>query len=83
MENEILQQKFYLSEFSYHNGEYDIKFNIVQINLDKNEIVIAVTDQGKHSLQIFDLKSDINDLYFEYGKMFDKIAINEFEHPQD
>jgi len=72
------KEKFYLSEFSFHNGDHDLTFNIVDIDMDKKEIAIAITDQGKHSVRSFDLKHD-GHLFFEYGREFKKIAVNDFE----
>ena len=36
MENE--NKKFYLSEFSYFDGEYDVTFNILDVNFDRKTI---------------------------------------------
>ena len=75
-----MNARLYLSEFSYHNGDHDITMNIIDINTVKNEITVAITDEGKHSRYTFDLKSDNSGFFFEYGKMLEKIAVNDFEH---
>lgn len=51
-------RKYYLSEFELYDGEDFITFNIVGINLDRNEIQLAVTDRGKISVVTYDLYID-------------------------
>lgn len=76
--------KLYLNEFQFFNGEYDITFNIVDINTEKMIIKVAVSNLGKISVIEYDLKRDKgNNLYFEYGCQFDKISIDDFEHIED
>ena len=40
-------RNFYLDEFTLFDGEYDVKFNIIDINLDKMIINLAITKAGK------------------------------------
>lgn len=76
--------KLYLNEFQFFNGEYDITFNIVDIDTEKMIIKVAVNNLGKISVIEYDLKRDKdNNLYFEYGCQFDKISIDDFEHIED
>lgn len=76
--------KLYLNEFQFFNGEYDITFNIVDIDTEKMIIKVAVSNLGKISVIEYDLKRDKdNNLYFEYGCQFDKISIDDFEHIED
>ena len=71
---------YYLSEFELHDGEAFITFNIVGIDLDRSVIQIAVTDRGRISVITYDLMTDKNGrLYFEYGIMFERIYLDEFE----
>ena len=77
-------EKLYLKEFQFFNGEYDITFNIVDINTDKMIIKLAVTNLGKISVNEYDLKRDKeNNLYFEYGCQYEKIAGDDFENIED
>ena len=40
----------------------------------------AVTDRGRISVVTYDLLTDTNDrLYFEYGVMFERVYLDEFE----
>ena len=57
--------KFYLKEFQFFDGEDTIIFNIVAVECDK--ITVAVTRCGKITITDYDLHSDENGLYFEYG----------------
>lgn len=83
MENKVSQipefRKYYLSEFELYDGEAFITFNIVGININRKEITVAVTDRGKISVVDFELLSDDKGLYFEYGCMFEKVRIEDFE----
>ena len=47
-------RKYYLKEFSYFDGEYDITFNIFDINFEKKTIFVAVSNRGKISVIEFD-----------------------------
>ena len=73
-------RKYYLSEFELYDGEAFITFNIVYVDLDRNEVNIAVTDRGRISVITYDLFKDKNgNLYFEYGVMFTRIYLDDFE----
>ena len=78
--NEYSTNQMYLREFEFFNGEYDITFNILDINTEKMTITLAVTNLGKISVIEYELKRDKEDnLYFEYGCEHSKIAIDDFE----
>ena len=73
-------RKYYLSEFELYDSEAFITFNIVGIDLDRNEVQVAVTDRGKISVVTYDLLIDKNGrLYFEYGVMFERVYLDDFE----
>ena len=77
-------RNFYLDEFTLFDGEYDVKFNIIDINLDKMIINLAITKAGKIIVTDFDLHKDKNNkLYFQYGVDFTKINIDDFEKIED
>ena len=79
MENEI--KKYYLSEFSYEDGEYEIIFNILDVNFVYKTITVAITRAGRISQDTFPLLRDKDGkLYFEYGKFYEnKIMLDDFE----
>ena len=57
--------KFYLQEFQFFDGEDTIIFNIVAVESDK--ITIAISKNGKISVTGYDLYTDDEGQYFEYG----------------
>ena len=83
MVNEVLEvknssnsYKGYLCEFEMFDGDHFVTFNIIDVDTVKNEITVAVSDQGRISVCSFDLLSDYNEtLYFEYGVMLERIAL--------
>ena len=73
--------KFYLKEFQFFDGEHAVVFNIVAIQCDK--ITVAVTRCGKIVVTEYDLHSDENGLYFEYGVAGrEHIHIDDFEEAE-
>ena len=73
--------KFYLKEFQFFDGENTVIFNIVAV--EENKITIAVTKCGKISVSDYDLFTDENGLYFEYGIAGQKhIHIDDFEEAE-
>jgi len=72
------KRKYYMSEFELYDGEHFVTFNIVDICAVRDEITVAVTNGGKISVCTFDLKSDDERLYFEYGVMQEQIAVDDF-----
>ena len=73
-------RKYYLSEFERFDGEDYITFNLVGIDLVKNEARVAVTDRGKISVVTYDLLTGKDGgLYFEYGAIFTRIYLDDFE----
>ena len=78
-ENEV--RKYYLSEFSYDDGEYEITFNIIDVNFLAETITVAITRAGRISQDTFPLLRDRdNKLYFEFGRAYEnKIALDDFQ----
>ena len=73
--------KFYLKEFQFFDGENTVIFNIVAV--EENKITIAVIKCGKISVSDYDLFTDENGLYFEYGIAGQEhIHIDEFEEAE-
>ena len=75
------ERKYYLSEFSYFDGEYDVTFNIVDVDFDRQTVTVAITRAGRISQDTYDLmRDDDGSLYFEYGRFYEnKIALNDFQ----
>ena len=83
--NQENERKYYLSEFSYFDGEYDITFNIVDVNFDRQTITVAISRCGKITQDTFSLvRSKDGKLYFEYGLFYEnKILLEDFEEIND
>ena len=80
MENKVfksdeLGKKYYLSEFKLYDGEEFVTFNIVDINSEKKEITVAVTDRGKISVITYELLTDGDRFYFEYSVYEEQLDI--------
>ena len=80
VENEA--RKYFLSEFSYDDGEYEITFNIVDISFVYETITVAITRAGRISQDTFPLLHDKDGkLYFEYGLFYEnKISLDDFQN---
>lgn len=77
-------KNYYLKEFSLFDGEFDIIFNILDINVEKMIITVAVTKAGKIFVAEYDLKLDKeNNLYFQYGVEYTKVNVEDFEKIED
>ena len=72
--------RFYLREFQFFDGEDTVVFNIVAFYEGRDKITVAVTKNGKITVTDYDLLSDENGFYFEYGVSGqDHIHIDDFE----
>lgn len=77
-------KNLYLKQFTLFDGEYDVTFNILDVNTDKMTITVAVTKAGKIFVTEYDLKIDREqDLYFQYGIENTKVNVNYFEKIED
>ena len=84
MKNQVSQftefLKYYLSEHELYDGECFITFNLVGVDLDHNELQVAVSDRGRISIVTYALMTDKNGrLYFEYGVMFERVYLDDFK----
>ena len=78
--NSCKAEKGYLAEFDFFDGDDFVTFNIIGYNSDQSEILVAVTDRGKIGLDTYDILTDKpGRWYFEYGCMFERIYIDDFE----
>ena len=79
VENEV--RKYFLAEFSFDDGEYEITFNIIDISFVYETITVAITRAGKITQDTFQLHRDKDGkLYFEFGMFYEnKIKLDDFE----
>ena len=82
-ENEV--RKYFLSEFSDDDGEYEITFNIVDVNFFAETVTVAISRCGRITQDTFQLIGDKDGkLYFEYGTFYEnKIMLDDFEEVND
>ncbi len=67
-----------MPEYDYFNGENFITFDLIEIDDEKREVTVAVSNMGRISVRTFNLSFDCNRRYFEYGCSYTKIYIDEF-----
>lgn len=79
IENEV--RKYFLAEFSLDDGEYEITFNIIDLNFVNQTITVAITRCGKITQDTFQLLRDKEGkLYFEFGLFYEnKIHLDDFD----
>jgi uncharacterized ubiquitin-like protein YukD len=85
MKNEVQTnyRRYYMSEYDLYEVDHFVTFNIVDINMDRQEITVAVSNEGRISVCDFDLMSDNGRLFFFYGIMQQRIAVDDFEQMED
>ncbi len=74
-------------EYDYFDGDHFITFDIIEINEDREQITVAISDQGRITQDTFELLEDdeideetVNDIrYFEFGLYQEKIYVSDFE----
>lgn len=69
----------YMQEYQLFDGEAWITFDIINLDQKRNTVMLAVTNRGKISVSEYDLFSNDKGLYFEYGPLYSKIYIEDFE----
>lgn len=66
-------------QYDYFNGENFVGFDIIAVDEDRNEITLIVSNQGKITMQSFDLLSDKSgNVFYEYGPSFERIYLRDF-----
>ena len=78
-------KKYYLSEFSYDDGEFEITFNIIDVDFLRQTVTVAISRCGHIQQDTFALIRDKDGkLYFEYGLFYEnKIRLEDFEHIEE
>ena len=83
-ENEIREYLMF-SEFELSDVDYDVTFDIVDIDFWYETVTVAITDNGKITQDTFQLMKDKDGrYYFEYGRFYEKkVYIDEFYKCED
>ena len=72
-----------MAEYKHFDGEDFITFDILSVNADKREVEVAIANRGKITVTTFEILTDeIGELYFEYGCMYDRIYLHDFEEEE-
>lgn len=83
-ENEI-RECLMFSEFEMSDIDYDVTFNIVDIDFWFETVTVAITDNGKITQDTYRLMKDKNGrFFFEYGRFYEKkVYIDDFRKYED
>ena len=73
-----MRNKYYMKEYRHFNGDYNIIFNLIEVNTDNDTVTVIVNNLGKITQRTFELKEENGWLYFEYGVMNEQIFIDDF-----
>lgn len=68
-----------MAEYLHFDGETFITMDIIYVDERKHEVELAITNRGRIIVTTYDLYRDDDGEYFEYGCMYEKIYLKEFE----
>ena len=73
-----MRNEYYMKEYWHFNGDYNIIFNLIEVNTESMSAMVAINNLGKLTQQTVELRKENDALYFEYGILNDKIFIGDF-----
>ena len=73
-----MRNEYYMKEFWHFNGDYNVIFNLIEVNTESMTATVAINNLGKLTQETVELRKENDALYFEYGVMNDKIFIDDF-----
>ena len=73
-----MRNEYYMKEYYHFNGDYNIIFNLIEVNTENMTATVAINNLGKLTQETVELRGENDNPYFEYGVMNDKIYIDEF-----
>lgn len=74
-----MRNEYYMKEYWHFNGDYNVIFNLIEVNKENRTATVAINNLGKLTQETVELRGEKGTPYFEYGVMNDKIYIDEFE----
>ncbi len=74
-----MRNEYYMKEYWHFNGDYNIIFNLIEVDTENMTATVAINNLGKLTQQTVELCVENDKLYFEYGVMYEKIFIDDFE----
>ncbi len=75
-----MRNEYFMKEYWHFNGDYNVIFNLIEVNTESMTATVAINNLGKLTQQTVELREQNGRLYFEYGVMNDKIFIDDFEN---
>ena len=74
------ERKYYLSEFSYFDGEYDVTFNIIDVDFLRQTVTVAISRCGHITQDTFALIRDkdgkhVKKEIYNYVKLFQNYGL--------
>lgn len=73
-----MRNEFFMKEYRHFNGDYNVIFNLIEVNTESMTATVAINNLGKLTQQTVELRTENDALYFEYSVMNDKIYIDDF-----
>ncbi len=74
-----MRNEYYMKEYWHFNGDYNVIFNLIDVNAENRTATVAINNLGKLTQKTVELRGEDDNPYFEYGVMNDNIYIDEFE----
>ena len=74
-----MSNEYYMKEYWHFNGDYNVIFNLIEVNTVHMTATVAINNLGKLTQETVELRGESDNPYFEYGVMNDKIFIDDFE----
>lgn len=74
-----MKNEYYMKEYWHFNGDYNVVFNLIEVNTENMTVTVAINNLGKLTKQTVELREQNGRLYFEHGVMNEKIFIDDFE----
>lgn len=75
-----MRNEYFMKEYWHFNGDYNVIFNLIEVNTESMTATVAINNLGKLTQQTVELREQNGRLHFEYGVMNDKIFIDDFEN---
>ena len=65
-----MRNEYYMKEYRHFNGDYNIIFNLIEVNTDNNTATVAINNLGKLTQQTIELRTENDAMYFEFERTF-------------
>ena len=76
-------RSYFLDNIEIFDCESYVKFNLIDINHERNEITIAVTNECRISVSTYPLITRNGKLAFEYGPEETPVSVSDFKKVEE